>query len=88
MSIQLIKEANNFHRVDLGRDISIWFSYETPIAFRKGVQFFTCENVWSRTTGKHLSYLELDKNNRTEVNEFNLYLQELERGLNEKVPEV
>jgi len=48
----------NFHYVELDR-ITIWFSYETPIAFQVGGNpRVISENVWGKTTGKHLNSLD------------------------------
>lgn len=34
---------------------TIWFSYETPIAFNAGSGIVACANYWSSTTGKHIN---------------------------------
>tara|TARA_R110002096_G_C14179312_1_gene686728 strand:+ start:90 stop:371 length:282 start_codon:yes stop_codon:yes gene_type:complete len=39
-------------------DSVIWFSYETPIAFKRGIQEFTRVNDWSSTTGRHLNSID------------------------------
>ena len=40
--------------VEVG-DMTVYFSYQTPVAFRApGYGLMKSENVWSRTTGKHL----------------------------------
>lgn len=57
MVITHMTEGPNFYRVDLGRLI-VWFSYETPIAFQVGGKRFISENVWTKTTGKHLNKLD------------------------------
>jgi hypothetical protein len=48
----------NFTEVTVG-DLTVWFSYRTPVAFHtpEGGRH-VCENVWSKTTGKHLAYLD------------------------------
>lgn len=58
MSVELINLGANFHMVDLGK-VCVWFSYETPIAF-KADKFPTVvrENVWGATTGKHLNWVD------------------------------
>lgn len=73
-----VTERPNFSVVTLG-GITIWFSYETPIAFqgalhrsdiiryRKTVR----ENEWGPTTGKHLNFVDHgDKYNRVTGEEF------------------
>jgi hypothetical protein len=56
MSMRLIKEANNFYRLDL-HPFSFWFSYETCVAFSTLTDLYISENVWSQITGKHLNLL-------------------------------
>ena len=51
-------------------DLAIYFSYRTPVAFytlKTGLVI--SENVWSRTTGKHLNWICRDTP-RTEHGEF------------------
>lgn len=38
--------------------ISVYFSYETPIAFLEGGVWFISQNQWTRTTGKHLAHIK------------------------------
>jgi hypothetical protein len=68
----------NFTRVDIG-DLTIWFSYQTPIGFAyPGKAITTRENDWSTTTGKHLN--EIDggqKARRIPGSEFMRQLEEL-----------
>jgi hypothetical protein len=61
---------------------TIYFSYDTPVAFRgtnsKG-EYFNCviQNYWSTTTGKHLNWIDGgDKNSRLTKEEFKNKLQE------------
>ena len=74
--IRLTKEANNLHRLELD-DITIWFSYETPIAFRCTIKetafnmFVITKNIWSPTTGKHLNIINPDKKIRVDNSNFN-----------------
>ena len=54
----------NFSVVDTD-GIRYYFSYETCIAFfAPGYGTVVSENVWSRTTGKHLNYIDEDKKRR------------------------
>ena len=58
MSVELINLGANFHMVDLGK-VCVWFSYETPIAFKvDGQPRVVRENIWSSTTGKHLNSID------------------------------
>ena len=38
--------------------LSIFYSYATPVAFRHYGSLTVSENVWSRTTGKHLTQID------------------------------
>ena len=45
-------------RVDLGLWLSVWFSYGVPVAFcTPGCLPVVSENVWTRTTGKHIAHI-------------------------------
>ena len=46
--------------------ISIWFSYETPVAFRFRGERVVRENDWSTTTGKHLNRIDGGGNARAD----------------------
>lgn len=51
--------------------LDIYYSYETPIAFRTAdTGFVIRENDWSTTTGKHLNWLDEDKKKRISGEEF------------------
>jgi hypothetical protein len=58
--IQLIPLSPNFHQLKLnGHDI--WFSYQTPIAFRRQDEnkLYLHSNIWSKTTAKHINQVKL-----------------------------
>lgn len=44
-------------RVDIGT-LSLYFSYETVIAFQDADGLKVRENSWSTTTGKHLNWID------------------------------
>lgn len=45
-------------RVDVG-ELTVWFSYKTPVAFRHlGGPKIVRQNDWSTTTGKHLNAID------------------------------
>jgi hypothetical protein len=39
-------------------EMTLWFSYNTLIAFRLGAEKVVHENSWSNTTGKHLNQID------------------------------
>lgn len=64
----------NQNRVDLG-PLTIWFSYETPVAFQvDGSKLICRQNDWSFTTGKLLNKLCPNKADRISGLEFETYL--------------
>jgi hypothetical protein len=65
-------------RVEYGL-IDTYYSYATPVAFRShNGKLYVSENVWSRTTGKHLTQIDGgDKKSRIPHDQFvSLYKKE------------
>lgn len=58
MKLKQIKP--NLTQIDIGRTRTVWFSYETPIGFYDPInqEVIISENVWSRTTGRHLNIIK------------------------------
>ena len=54
--VVLHKLANNFHKVEIN-NIKFWFSYDTCIAFEVDNKTIISENVWSKTTAKHINQI-------------------------------
>jgi len=51
--------------------IDVYFSYTTPVAFRTlETGLVVSENVWSRTTGKHLDWIDGGRKERVPHEEF------------------
>ncbi len=50
--------------VQLGKDLEVFFSYETPIAFAVNGCMVIRENDFSRTTGVHLNWVDPNKDKR------------------------
>ncbi len=58
----------NFSRVSVN-GLTLWFSYETVIAFQDTGNIVVSENVWGPTTGKHInavSYVDTERTPRAE----------------------
>lgn len=52
---KLKKLANNFHVLECG-GLTIWFSYETPIALKNKEDIIILTlNEWGTTTGRHIN---------------------------------
>ena len=62
--------GSHAQKIDVGT-LTLWFSYDTVVAFRtpKAV-FFICENVWGTTTGKHLNWIDPNKKIRLQSEDF------------------
>lgn len=50
--------------------LKLYFSYNTIIAFKEKGKLFISKNVWSKTTGKHLNYINNDKKKRLKNSTF------------------
>lgn len=72
--------GNNFTRLEWN-GVTIWFSFETPIAFDEGRGIVISENVWTNTTGKHMNFINPDKSKRIPNDLFKLQLNDLEVSL-------
>ena len=49
---------------------TLYFSYETLIAFEKHGELFISKNIWSNTTGRHLNWIDDDKEFRMDNDKF------------------
>ena len=58
-------------------NLTIYFSYKTPVAFETPGHLVVSENVWGNTTGKHLNWINSDKSNRLDRGEFEKQLNEV-----------
>ncbi len=57
--------------------LSLWFSYDTLVAFEDGNgEFHIIENCWQQTTGKHLNWINGDKSIREDKTTFQKHLDE------------
>ena len=63
----------NFCRLDL-MGLTVWFSYETPIAFRDDNGLVVRKNDWGPTTGKHINYVKCANDKQVSGSEFMLAL--------------
>lgn len=64
-------------------DITLYFSYDTIVAFRIGGKLVISENAWSNTTGKHLNFINPNKEIRIPYGEFKRKLELLEKTIEE-----
>ncbi|MBQ3502516.1 MAG: hypothetical protein IJA72_02520 [Clostridia bacterium] len=49
---------------------AFWFSYDTMVAFRINGEFHIVKNYWGNTTGKHLNWIDNNKNIREDIETF------------------
>lgn len=67
----------NFTEVTIG-DLTLYFSYSTPVAFHFPGSGYVCrENDWGPTTGKHLNTIEPRKEYRLKSADFERRLDEI-----------
>lgn len=67
--------ATNFSEVKIG-SLSLCFSYKTLVAFRYAGELVIHENIWGKTTGKHLNLIG-DKKFRVSCQEFTKKFKEM-----------
>lgn len=79
-------ESGNYGAHSLQVDFEnfrLYYSYETIVAYydlQDGL--VCCENSWGTTTGKHLNWIQPDKNKRVKSEQFDTMLESmLERRL-------
>jgi hypothetical protein len=69
--MKLNQIASNLASVEIGQH-TIYFSYETPVAFHDGTRLNVSQNQWTVTTAKHLTKIDGgNKANRLPADEFN-----------------
>lgn len=56
-----------------------YYSYETLVAFRINGEFHIVKNLWGPTTGKHLNWINPNKDLREDWNTFEQNLARLSR---------
>lgn len=72
----------NKNTVRIGK-LQLWFSYETPVAYKVGSENIVVrKNDWSTTTGKLLNDLEPDKSKRIDGQ---IFVEQLEKLVSEIV---
>jgi hypothetical protein len=78
---QFFKLGRNTAEVTVGK-LTVWFSYETPIAFQvEGQRQVVRENSWGQTTGKHINQIDQgDRKDRVGKNEFEARFQQAMAG--------
>lgn len=70
MNMPTVFVDKNFFRVNFD-NITVWFSYKTPIAFKIGNnERIIHKNIWSNTTGKHLNMIDNNLKARVGAEEF------------------
>lgn len=67
--INLKQMKPNLAFVNIGA-LTLYFSYETCIAFEEDYDLTISENVWTKTTGVHLNIIDRDKLKRIPNDEF------------------
>jgi hypothetical protein len=76
MNIELNNHMPNFNSVVIG-SLKLYFSYKTIIGFTDHGNIIVCENIWSKTTGKHLNQIDPSHSNRLDYQLFQSKLNEV-----------
>ena len=76
--ISIDRIQSNFYILNVNEEVIIYFSYETPIALVIRGHPFVSENIWSKTTGRHLNMIEPDKDKRVP---YSIVQDKIEDGL-------
>jgi hypothetical protein len=72
----------NLTVVDIG-PLRLYFSYKTIVAFRTPESGLNCStNKWSKTTGRHIAFIEEDPEKRLSFEEFGSRLELVSSLLN------
>ena len=58
---RLLRTTKNLYSEIVG-DKEIFYSYNTTVAVKTPIETYVSENVWSTTTGRHLTWIEQDTN--------------------------
>lgn len=64
--------------IDIG-NLTLYFSYDTVIAYQDKADFHICKNIWGTTTGRHMNRLSRDKSEREDPEVFGKGLDEVLR---------
>ena len=68
--INLDKKMNNKLTIIDLKGVKLYFSYSTIVAFRQQGEVTISKNIWSKTTGKHLNYINSNKDIRINNKKF------------------
>jgi len=83
--------SNNYGRncqyVEIGA-LTLYYSYETVVAFEDAGKLTITENVWAQTTGKHLNWINRDKSIRIPYRQFVNRLEDVMEKYNLVVNEI
>lgn len=74
-----------FKRVSIGNRYTFYISYDTCVAFTDDSGLVVSENVWSKTTGRHLNDIDPNKDKRIPHGEFSERLEAWENELIRKL---
>ena len=58
-------------------NLTLYFSYDTIVAFENENELVICENVFSNTTGRHLNLIDRNKKKRISYGQFVSKLEEV-----------
>jgi hypothetical protein len=71
--LEMQELCNNFRKLNIN-GLTLYFSYNTCVAFKKDYVLYCTENIWRTVTGKHLNMICPNHNERMDSNNFNALL--------------
>ena len=90
MELPVVRSYGNYSNSNYGAHclfvrvpgvISLWYSYQTIIAFTFRGERYVTQNIWGSTTGKHLNMI--DGGNRNERLDRNTFITKLDEVMKE-----
>jgi hypothetical protein len=66
-----LRTTKNLYSCIVQSGVEVFYSYITPVAIQVRGDLFVCENQWSTTTGRHLTWIDGgDKTGRMRYKDF------------------
>lgn len=78
--VKLNRLKGNLHEVVVN-GLSIYFSYDTPVAFKVDEELLTSDNIWSQTTGSHLNLIKERNEVKTRRANNNVFKIQLKKAI-------
>jgi len=77
-----LRSTKNLYYIEKDINLKVYYSYSTPVAFKKNNCLTVSENVWSVTTGRHLTWID---GGTTEAKKRRIKNEDFEKLLNKEL---